>query len=214
MIQVCPTITAFSEDDYNRQMAVVSPFARGLHIDLMDGQFAPSRSPDITKIWWQSNQLADLHMMYLRPSDYLDTIIKLKPNRLIFHFEADVDHVSLAKSLQDNNIKAGLALLANTPVTAIKDLIGYFDQILIFSGHLGYHGGQADLKLTDKIAEIKNLSADIEIAWDGGINDLNIKNLLQKGVSVFNVGGYIHNASNPGNAYAKLEVLIKQVSND
>jgi pentose-5-phosphate-3-epimerase len=85
-----------------------------------------------------------------------------------------------------------------------------FDQVLIFSGHLGYHGGEADLGLLDKVAKVRAHHPEAEIAWDGGINDQNAAKLVAGGVNVLNVGGYIQNSSTPQEAYATLEAITRK----
>jgi ribulose-phosphate 3-epimerase len=207
MPTICPTITAEDNHDYRAQMELISPFAKRVHIDLMDGQFAPSRSPELNQTWWPDNITADIHLMYKFPESSLDTLISLHPSLVVWHYEAEVDHLQFAARLRDNGIKVGLALLQQTSVDDIKDLLPNFDHVLIFSGHLGYHGGEADLSLLDKVQQIKDLNLDIEIAWDGGINETNARQLIDAGVSVLNVGGYIHSSSSPASAYATLEAL-------
>ncbi|HET7060013.1 MAG TPA: hypothetical protein VFH99_01695 [Candidatus Saccharimonadales bacterium] len=205
MAVICPTITATDPHEYREQMERVQPFAKRVHIDLMDGHFAPTKSPDLRHIWWPDGVTADIHLMYQRPLPQLPMLIKLRPNLVIIHAEADVDHAHFADSLHKVGIRAGLAFLQDTPISPI---IKKFDHVLVFSGHLGYHGGQADLKLLDKVAELHELNPHVEIGWDGGITEQNAKQLAEAGVDVLNVGGSIQKAPDPPEAYAKLDSLI------
>jgi pentose-5-phosphate-3-epimerase len=79
-----------------------------------------------------------------------------------------------------------------------------FDHVLVFSGNLGHHGGEADLGLLDKVRSIREHHPEVEIGWDGGINDQNAKQLIDAGVDVLNVGGFIQKADNPKAAYDKI----------
>ena len=76
--------------------------------------------------------------------------------------------------------------------------------------HLGFHGGEADLSLLDKVREVRQLYPEVEIGWDGGINDSNAAQLIVAGVDVLNVGGYVHKAPSPNDAYATLKTLAEQ----
>ena len=207
MVTICPTITAQDNHDYRSQMDIVKPFASRIHIDLMDGQLAPTRSPELNQTWWENGMTADVHLMYKFPEQYLDTLIMLKPSLVIFHYEAQVDHLSFAGKLKHSGIRAGLALLQETSVSSVKDLLPEFDHVLIFSGNLGFQGGQANMLLLDKVRQIKELRLNIEIAWDGGINEDNTPALVESGVDVLNVGSFIHSSTDPSAAYAKLEAL-------
>jgi pentose-5-phosphate-3-epimerase len=75
---------------------------------------------------------------------------------------------------------------------------------MVYSGDLGRHGGQADLALLGKVPVIREYYPDIEISWDGGINDQNARALVEAGIDVLNVGGFIQNAAQPQDAYQKL----------
>ncbi len=209
MAVICPTVTAYDPHEYREQMERVEPFAKRIHIDLMDGHFAPTKSPDLKHIWWPDDALADIHLMFKRPIEQLSKLIKLRPHLVIIHAEADVNHAEFAKSLRRVGIRTGLALLHDTPSERVKGIVKSFDHLLVFSGHLGYHGGEADLKLLDKVAELRALNPQAEIGWDGGITDKNAKRLATAGVNVLNVGGFVQKASEPADAYAKLETVLQ-----
>lgn len=204
MAIICPTVTAYEPHAYRTQMETLEPFAERIHIDLMDDEFTPHKSVGMEQVWWPDGVKADIHIMYKRPMDYLEHLINLKPHMVIWHFEAEGDHAHMATHLHDAGIKTGIALLQDTSPETAKDILSCFDQVLIFSGNLGEHGGFADLRLLDKVKVIDDQGTDMEISWDGGINDQNAKALIEGGIDVLNVGGYIHNSPNPQAAYAKL----------
>jgi ribulose-phosphate 3-epimerase len=201
---ICPTVTATGAHQYREQMERIEPFAYRIHIDLMDGRFAPTKSPDIGQIWWSPKIKADIHLMYQRPIEQLSALIKARPDLVIIHAEAEGDLVHFADSLHKVGIRTGLALLQDTSVDSVQGIIESFDHVLIFSGHLGYHGGEANLDLLKKVKQIRELHPHTEISWDGGINDHNAKQLIDAGVDVLNVGGYIQAASSPSRAYQEL----------
>ena len=189
-------------------MERLEPFVERLHIDLMDGEFAPTKSPDLDQVWWSPKIIADIHLMYQRPMDYIDQLIKLRPHLVVIHNEAHVHHMEFAARLHAEGIEAGLAILRDTPVENAFQIMHSFDHVLVFSGDLGKHGGVADLGLLDKVAKIREHHPDAEIGWDGGINDQNARQLVEAGVDVLNVGGFIANAKSPQEAYAKLKSVI------
>lgn len=208
MAVICPTVTAFEPHEYREQMECASQFAGRVHIDLMDGEFAPSVSPDLLQIWWGHNILADIHLMYQRPMDHLQQLLKLRPHMVIVHNEVTVHHMHFAAELHKEDIKVGLALLQDTPAQYADQILHSFDQVLIFSGNLGFHGGEADLGLLEKVKHIRMQHPEVEIAWDGGINDQNAKLLVDAGVDVLNVGGFIQKSDDPANAYATLVDIV------
>jgi ribulose-phosphate 3-epimerase len=211
MAVICPTVTAYDTSEYNVQLKRLVPFTERVHIDLMDGTFAPTLSPGLNKIWWPPELIADIHLMYQRPMDCLEQLIKLRPHLVVIHNEADVHHMDFAAHLHQHDIKTGLAILRDTPVEYAYQIMHSFDQVLVFSGDLGKHGGVADLGLLDKVRKIREHHPEVEIAWDGGINDDNALQLVDGGVDVLNVGGFIQKAADPASAYAKLEAITTRV---
>jgi ribulose-phosphate 3-epimerase len=210
MAIICPTVTAFEPHEYRAQMERAAGLGKRVHIDLMDGDFAPSVSPPLEQVWWPHGTKADIHLMYQRPMEQLDQLIKLGPNMVIIHNEAQVHHMHFAAELHKHDIKTGLAVLQDTPIEWAEQIMHSFDQILIFSGHLGYHGGKADLGLLDKVRFAKAHHPEVEIAWDGGITAENAAELVKAGVKVLNVGGFIQKSTDPEAAYAKLIEVINR----
>lgn len=206
---ICPTVTAFDPHEYREQMERAAGFAERIHIDLMDGEFAPSVSPDLLQVWWPHNIYADIHLMYQRPMDHLQQLIKLKPHMVIVHNEAEMHHMHFAAELHRHDIKTGLAVLQDTPIEWAEQIMHSFDQVLIFSGNLGYHGGEANMDMLKKVSFVRKHHPEAEIAWDGGINIDNAKALADGGVDVLNTGGFIQKSQTPQEAYDKLNTVIK-----
>lgn len=205
---ICPTVTAYSLDEYKKQINFVCSLAPRIHIDYMDGMFAPTVSQTIHESWWPKQTKVDMHIMYKYPMKVIDDVLDHHPSLVIVHAEAD--HVSsFVHDLHEHRIKVGIALLPQTPVEIMNHYIRVVDHVLIFSGNLGHHGGQADLTLLDKVRAIKKMRPDIEIGWDGGINQNNIVTLKDAGVGVFNVGSTIHDSKNPEYTYHQLKELVQ-----
>lgn len=209
MAVICPCVTPQTGDEYNRQMERITPFAKRIHIDFMDGAFAPVTSPGLDKAWWPKGVKADLHLMYAHPTKHMRAIVRLQPHLVIVHAEADGQFVNFAQIVRKLGIKVGVALLPKTPAETIKDALSHIDHVMVFSGDLGKYGGQANLDLLVKAQALKHLKPSLEIGWDGGINQHNIHLLAAGGIDVLNVGGAIQKASNPQDAYATLKAQLR-----
>jgi len=205
---ICPAVTALDTHSFRTQMEMLEPFCKRVHIDVMDGIFAPTTSPGLDQMWWPTKMLADLHLMYQDPVSQLEQIIHLRPNLVIIHQEASVDTRAFTNHLHQFGIKVGLAILHDTSIETAREALLTFDHIMIFSGTLGKHGGTADLSLLQKVVAIREYYPDVEIGWDGGVNDQNAHELIGGGIDVLNVGGFIENATDPAAAYAKLKAIF------
>lgn len=203
---ICPTVTPTTPDpaEYREQIERIAPFSSRIQIDLMDGDFAPSKSLSPIQVWWPDGLVADIHMMFRRPLEHLETLVSLNPHMVIIHAEAEGDLKGMIEHLQKLGIRAGVCLLKPTTPESARDLIEIADHTLLFSGDLGYFGGTADLDVLKKITAIKAINPDVEIGWDGGANLDNVAQLQAGGVDVINVGGAIQQADDPQAAYATL----------
>jgi ribulose-phosphate 3-epimerase len=209
MADVTPSITATYSEEYNRQIERIAPFATRIHIDISDGIFTPNKLIDANEVWWPGGIRADVHVMYKRPVEVIDAVIALAPQLVILHAESEGDFMYLAKQLHFHGIEAGIALLPGTPVEFIRPGIDVIDHVLIFSGDPGHYGGHANLDLLEKVKAVREMSKRVEIGWDGGVSDQNIKPLVDGGVEVAVSGGYILKAPKPLDAYEQLVASIK-----
>jgi ribulose-phosphate 3-epimerase len=210
MTVICPSVLATSEIQYKDQMERVAHFAHRVQIDLTDGHFAEPRTINADKVWWPAGVKADIHLMFRDPEHAARTIAAHKPHMIIVHAEAEGSFEAFAEFCHQHQIKVGIALLQKTPAEAILPALHYIDHVLIFAGHLGHYGGHADLRQIEKIQILTNQKPDIEIGWDGGINDQNISQLAFAGVDVFNVGGFIQKAESPEKAYNILDRIADE----
>lgn len=204
MISIVPTVTATNAQEYREQMARIAPFAKRVHIDFSDGELAPVRLINPAQAYWPKNTIADLHLMFARPTEHLETVISLQPSLVIIHAEAQGDLLGMLRQLRAVGIKTGVALLQNTSVKSAELLIADVDHVLIFSGNLGHFGGEANLQLLSKVGEVRAINANVEIGWDGGVSAENAGQLVFGGVEVLNTGGAIHKAEDSKAAYKEL----------
>jgi ribulose-phosphate 3-epimerase len=206
---ICPTVTAFDTHEYRSQVERIVPFAPRIHIDLMDGEFAPTKSPDLSQIWLPEGIECDVHIMYKRPQDHLEQLKALKPSLVIVQVESDCDIPKFAADLREAGIKTGISVLQGTQINDVAYLFPHVQHLLIFSGDLGHFGGKVDMALTSKITGAKAIHKYLEIGWDGGINEDNCRDLAVAGVDVLNVGGAIQKSDVPAKMF---ESLTKEIS--
>ena len=207
-VSIVPAILTDNKQDFRTQIEKINTFTRRVQIDVTDGVFAPTTSLDVTNVWWPKNWTADLHLMAVKPSEHLDTILKLNPSLCILHAEANEDLMPSFQTLKKAGIKIGVALLPSTFPGYVKRYIDIADHVLIFAGQLGAQGGQADMMQTEKIPLVRNMKPEVEIGWDGGANLSNVRALAHADLDVINVGSAISRAENPAEVYQELVAEI------
>jgi ribulose-phosphate 3-epimerase len=209
MAVVAPTITTETLDDYKASVDKLTPFAKRVHVDVSDGEFAPNFLLGEGQLYWPKEWEVDIHAMVARPSEHLAQLIALKPSLIIFHAEIQEDRAALINQIKAAGIKAGVALLRTTVPSTLADVIKLADHVLIFSGDLGKQGGTASLMQLEKVRLVKAINPAAEIGWDGGVNIENAYTLSQGNVNVLNVGAAISKAEDPAEAF---NALTKEIN--
>ena len=210
-VSIVPAILSDNEQSYREQIERINAFTRRAQIDVTDGKFAPTTTLDITDVWWPKNWDADLHLMVARPSEYLETILKLEPSLCILHAETSENLLPIFEKLKEAGIKTGVALLPSTYPGNVKQYIDVVDHVLVFAGQLGVQGSQPDLLQMEKVPLIRAMKPELEIGWDGGANITNIRALAHVDLDVINVGSAIALSQDPAAAF---EELVAEIDKD
>ena len=209
MSEIVPTILAETAEEYKASVERLQPFARRVHIDISDGEFAPNFLLGETQLYWPDEWQGDIHAMVARPSEHLAALIALKPSLIIIHAEIQEDRAAIMNQIKAAGIKAGIALLRSTVPSTLADIIRLADHVMIFSGELGKYGGTASLMQLEKVRLVKAINPAAEIGWDGGVNDENAYTLAQGNVTVLNTGSAISKAEDPSAVFA---LLTKEIN--
>ena len=209
---ITPAILAENAAQYKEQVDRITGFAERVHIDISDGEFAPTLTVSIPELWAPEGWMVDIHAMVDKLDEYIPKLIALRPNMIIVHAEAKGDVQTTLTQIRQAGINAGLALLRSTVPRTVEEMIKLADHVMIFSGELGRFGGNASLMQLEKIRFIKSINPGVEIGWDGGVSIDNAYSLVQGGVNVLNVGGVIQKASDPHAIFSKLQQEISKTS--
>lgn len=210
MSVVVPAITEQTKEAVATEWLKMQPFASRIHVDMMDGEFAPGAIVAPSDLSWSQGWEVDIHLMYQQPMTQLAAISAMvpKPSLVIFHGEAEGDLMEFTKGLRAAGIKAGIALVRPTVPSDKIELIEAVDHVLIFSGDLGKHGGKANMLQLEKVQLIRKINPEAEIGWDGGATIDNAYTLALGGVDVINVGNTLASADDPAEVFRKLDFEV------
>ena len=74
---VVPTIMVETVDQLRESTTKLQAFARRVHIDISDGEFAPTFLLNEGQLFWPQGWEVDIHAMVARPSEHLAQLIQL-----------------------------------------------------------------------------------------------------------------------------------------
>lgn len=199
MIKIAPSILSA---DFSRLGEHIKELeacgADMIHIDVMDGMFVPNISfgiPIIKSIRKLTKLPFDVHLMIEEPSRYVEDFVKAGADIITVHYEADRHIDRTISYIKSFGVKAAVALNPATSVDCIKYLISNVDMVLIMSVNPGFGGQKYIEYCTDKIKEVRALAdkynKDLMIQVDGGVDETNIRKVVDNGADVIVAGSAV-----------------------
>lgn len=235
MIKIYPTLISEKIQDLKDQINLLEPFCQGFHIDIQDLQFAPNLKlvpTIISEIKRITTKQLWLHLLVDDPRNWLQ-ILNLQDNDILsFHFESlfrdptsikfyrtkgfigqalNKEYIKIIDEIHKKKWLASIALNLDTPASDIFDILPFVDQVLLLSTQAGHSDEKSIPKILDKIKEISqfkiNNNLNFNIAIQGGVNQTNIKQLLDLNVQDFAVEATVFK-NNAINTIQELNKLI------
>ena len=188
--------------------------AEYLHLDVMDGLFAPSLSigiPVIESLRKCSDLVFDVHLMIENPDRYLGEFAKAGADILTVHAEACTHLDRTIREIHWHGKKAGVALNPATPLSVLDWVLPEIDMILLMTVNPGF-GGQTyisylDEKIEDlrRILKMRHLKTDIQV--DGGVTLDNAERIISAGANVLVAGSAVFRGNPEENTRRFMEKL-------
>ena len=202
---VAPSILAADFGNLQKDLEMINTTdADWFHVDIMDGKFVPNISfgPDIVKVVKKHAKLPlDVHLMIEEPEKHLSSFIDAGADILTVHYEACPHLHRTIQLIQDNGVKAGVALNPHTPVKSVENILEIADLILIMSVNPGWGGQKFIYQSLNKIKELKEMRDSINskalIEIDGGVGLQNAEAILKAGCDVLVAGSAVFKNANP-----------------
>ena len=175
-----------------------------LHIDIMDGVFVPNISfgfPVLKYVAELCRKPLDVHLMIVQPEKFLNEVKALGAYSMNVHVEACTHLHRVVQQIKEAGMKAGVTLNPATPVSALVDIIGDVDIVMLMAVNPCF-GGQKFIPHTlDKVRALRKLidesgsGALIEV--DGGVNHDTGRRLVDAGTDVLVAGSAVFRAADP-----------------
>ena len=198
-IQLAPSILAA---DFANLGAEIAAATRGgadqVHVDVMDGHFVPNITigvPVVRSLRKATRLPLDVHLMITDPDRYIEPFIEAGANMVSVHVEVLPHLHRTVTQIKKLGARAGVVLNPSTPVSALDEIAGDVDFVLVMSVNPGF-GGQVFIPASlKKIRNVRALldragnAAPIEV--DGGIDLTTVASVVEAGAEWLVAGNAI-----------------------
>jgi ribulose-phosphate 3-epimerase len=202
---VAPSILSADFGNLQRDIEMINKSeADWFHVDIMDGVFVPNISfgfPVMEALVKHANKPLDVHLMIVKPEEYIERFAKAGAGVITVHYEACTHLHRIVQSIHDAGCKACVALNPHTPVSLLTDILSDLDMVLIMSVNPGFGGQKFIPNTLNKIQELRSMASRVNpgllIEIDGGVSVHNIPEMVAAGADVFVAGNAVFSASSP-----------------
>jgi len=198
-IKVAPSILASDFSRLGEEIrAVAEAGADLLHVDVMDGRFAPNITIGIPVVAAMRRHCAipmDVHLMIEEPGRYVEDFANAGADVISFHPEAARHAHRLITQIKDLGCKAGVVLSPAITEDDVEYLVDAVDMVLVMTVNPGF-GGQAFIpEMLRKITNVRAMLGDRDIEVDGGIDDTTAPLVIEAGANVLVAGSYVFDST-------------------
>lgn len=187
-----------------------------IHVDVMDGHFVPNitlGAPIVQSLKPHTSLLLDVHLMIENPENYIADFVKAGAGMITVHAEACVHLHRVIHLIKEHGILAGVAINPGTPASAISEVLGDVDMVLVMTVNPGF-GGQAFIPRTiQKIRQIRNElnelgRSNVHIEVDGGITKETALLVVDAGADVLVAGSAVFGRTDRAEAISEIRQSI------
>lgn len=213
-VRIHPSILNADHSNILSEIDRVSKVSDFLHLDILDGKFAPN-----TSFTWEEAKLiisgsslpVDAHLMVV-DSDYQGPrYAEAGCKSVTVHVESTSNIDKTVRDIKSNGARASLALKPGSQIEKYIDYLDDIDMFLIMTVEPGFGGQSFMSEMMDKVAKTRQLIGDrpIWLQVDGGISKETIAIARAAGADTFVAGSAVYKAEDPASMIRTLRILAE-----
>ena len=186
-------------------VAAVAPHVASLHVDVMDGRFAPAFGYGeklVSRLVAEGASPVDVHLMVQEPQRWTRRFAGLGARCVIFHAEAVSDPLTVVDDIRAEGSLAYVALLPETPIARYVDLLEGVDGLLLLTAPAG---GGAFVEAA--LARLQDAPKGLPLIVDGGLEPRHFDSLRSRSVELAVIGRALFDGRDLRNQAETLDLL-------
>ena len=218
MFEIIPGILEKEWSAIESKIELIKPFSNTIHVDLLDGKFAPNTTFLDPKPFakYSKEIFFEVHMMVENPLQYLKPFADAGFRRFLGHVEKMSD---IAEFVAEGQLlgEVGLAIDGKTSIDTITVPLDDLDNILIMTIQAGFSGQSFMPEYLEKVKTLRGKNQLVRgelfpIEVDGGITDQTIMQARDAGANRFITTSFLFGGETPQSQYQKLQTCLQNAS--
>ena len=192
-----------------------------IHIDVMDGHFAPAITigPLVVSAIRKTTKLPlDVHLMIDNPDNFIDSFSEAGADIIVVSVESCPHLHRTIHFIKEKVGKVGICLNPATPLSTLEDILSEIDLVALLLVNPGFKGQKSNPKIVHKVERLRNMidekGLQVDIEADGGITLDNIAQVSKAGADIFVAGSAVFSTEDYRETIQKLrdraQMLIVQ----
>lgn len=191
-VEILPAILAKTSSEYLRKLKTVEPYTDWVQIDIIDNTYARNRTIDARGVdAIRTRCKREIHLMVERIENWIDSFVKIKPQRIIVPLESAREPLLLVRHMKQHQIPFGFSIEPHTPAESLQHMVDKIDVALLLAVNPGFSGQHFYHGVLEKIRKLRAMRPDLKIEIDGGVEPGIARKCAESGANILSCGSFI-----------------------
>jgi ribulose-phosphate 3-epimerase len=165
-----------------------------IQVDVMDGHFVPNITfgPLVVEAVRRVTELPiEAHLMIEMPELFIEAFAKAGATLIEVQVESTTSLYRTVMRINELGAKAGVAINPATSIETLREILPFVTTVNVMTVEPGFGGQRFIASSPDKIRRVREMSPEVEIEVDGGIDAKTAPLVVKAGATVLVAGSSV-----------------------